>query len=207
MIGYNRRFSPAARKLKEFVSGSGSNEAMIINYRVNAGLIPLGHWTQDLEQGGGRIIGEVCHFVDLMIYLISSLPKSVSAKALPNHGRYNDDNVVITLEFANGALGSIIYLANGDKSFSKERIEVYRGGAVGVIDDFRYLELVKGGKRKVTKSLLRQDKGHKNEWIEFIKAIDGGNPSPISFEELVAVSKTTFAINESIKTGNPVKLP
>jgi predicted dehydrogenase len=206
MVGYNRRFSPAARKLKDFISSSGSKEAIVMNYRVNAGLIPLGHWTQDLEQGGGRIIGEVCHFVDLMLYLAGSSLKSVSAKALPNQGKYSDDNVVITLEFENGALGSIIYLANGDKSFSKERIEVYRGGAVGVIDDFRYLELVRNGRRKITKSLLRQDKGHKNEWIEFIKAVAAAKQPPIPFSEIMAVSKTTFAIIESIKSGYTIKI-
>jgi predicted dehydrogenase len=150
-----------ARQLKTFLADV--HEPLIMHYRVNAGYIPLDHWMQNPEQGGGRIIGEVCHFVDFLTFLAGALPTRVHARALPNDGRYRDDNVIITLEFADGSLGTITYVANGDKSFPKERVEVFGGGCVAVLDDFRRLELVRHGRRKVVKSRLRQDKGHRGE--------------------------------------------
>jgi len=204
MVGYNRRFSPMVQEMKNFVANS--SEPAIINYRVNAGSIPLNHWTQDLQQGGGRVIGEACHFVDLMVFLTGSFPVEVFARSLPNNNRYNDDNICITVEFVNGSLGTIIYLANGDKSFSKERIEIFKGGMVGMLDDFRRLELIKNGRRKSRRSILRQDKGHREEWLRFSQAVIQAKPSPIFFNEVAAVSRTTFAILKSIKETIPVTI-
>jgi predicted dehydrogenase len=112
--------------------------------------------------------------------------------------------VVVTLEFANGSLGSIIYIANGDNAFPKERVEVFGGGAVAVLDDFRRLELVRHGRKKVYKARLRQDKGHRGEWEAFVAAVRSGGPPPISFHELVATTLTTFRIQDAQRSGEPV---
>jgi predicted dehydrogenase len=175
-----------------------------MHYRVNAGYIPSDHWVQDPEQGGGRIVGEVCHFVDFLTFLTGTLPKRVHARALPGDGRYHDDNVVITLEFAGGSLGTITYVANGDAAFPKERVEIFGGGTAAVLDDFRRLELVHRGRKKVHKSRLRQDKGHQEECNAFIAAVRKGSPLPIPFEELLATTVTTFAIEKSLRSGEPV---
>ena len=119
-----------------------------MHYRVNAGQLPLDHWLHDPEQGGGRIIGECCHFIDLMTFLVGRSPVSVSAAALPDDSRYRQDNAHLTFIFPEGSIGTLDYLANGDRSFPKERFEVFHAGQVGVIDDFRSLELVQDGKRK-----------------------------------------------------------
>ena len=202
MVGYNRRFAPMARQLKAFLADV--HEPLVMHYRVNAGYIPPDHWVQDPQQGGGRIIGEICHFVDFLTFLAGALPVRVYARALPNDGRYRDDNVVITLEFADGSLGTIAYVANGDKSFPKERLEVFGGGAVAVLDDFRRLELVRNGRKKVVRSRLHQDKGHRGEWEAFVAAVQNGGPAPIPFEEIVATTLTTFRILDSLRCGGPV---
>ncbi|MBM4258953.1 MAG: zinc-binding dehydrogenase [Deltaproteobacteria bacterium] len=204
MVGFNRRFAPMAQQLKSFVATL--QEPLALHYRINAGYIPLEHWVHDPEQGGGRIIGEVCHFVDLLSFLSGSLPVQVYANALSNGGRYCNDNVMITLTFANGSVGTITYVANGDKAFPKERVEVFGGDAVAVLDDFRSLELVRHGNRQVHKARLRQDKGHRGEWEAIVAAIQKGAPEPIPFTESVVVTRATFAIVESLRTGKAVKI-
>jgi predicted dehydrogenase len=191
-----------AFQLKSFLANV--HEPLVIHYRVNAGYISPDHWAQDPEQGGGRIIGEVCHFVDFLTFLTGTLPKRVHAHGLPSDGRYHDDNVVITLEFADGSLGTITYVANGDTAFPKERVEIFGGGTTAVLDDFRRLELVHGGHKKVHKSRLRQDKGHQEECNAFIAAVRKGSSLPIPLEELVAATLTTFAIEKSLRSGEPV---
>ena len=200
-VDYNRRFAPMAQKLKRFLADV--HERPIICYRINAGDIPPGHWVHDPDQGGGRIIGEVCHFVDFLIFLVGALPVRIHARALPNNSQYNDDNVITTLEFSDGALGTIVYVAQGDKSFPKERVEVF-GGGVAVLDDFRRLELVRDGRRRAYRSRLRKDKGHQGAWEAFLTAVKHGGPLPIPFEEIVATSLTTFSIVESLKKGIPL---
>ncbi len=205
MVGYNRRFAPMAQTLKSFLAGI--EEPLIMNYRVNAGYIPPGHWVHDPEQGGGRVVGELCHFVDFLIFLAGSLPKNVHARSLPNGSRYRDDNLTATIEFANGSLGTITYTANGDKRFPKERVEIFGGGAVAVLDNFRQLELVRNGRRKVSRSWIGQNKGHQEEWQSLGATLQVGGASPISFEEIVNSSCATFKIAESIQLGRPVSLP
>ncbi len=117
------------------------SEPLAIHYRVNAGFLAADHWLNDPQQGGGRILGEVCHFADFLCFLTNSSPVEVETRSLRNPGRYSNDNIVCSLRFANGSQGTISYLANGDKSFSKERIEVFGGGTVAVLEDFRRLEL------------------------------------------------------------------
>jgi predicted dehydrogenase/threonine dehydrogenase-like Zn-dependent dehydrogenase len=204
MVGYNRRFAPMAVKMKEFLSQV--DEPLVMTYRVNAGYIPPDHWVQDPQQGGGRIIGEVCHFVDFLSFLSGSLPENVYARGLPNRNRYRDDNLVITIEFKNGSIGTVIYVANADKSFPKERVEVFGGGAAAMLDNYMRLEMLKGGKSRIEKSRLKQDKGHRGEWSAFSRAISGKGSCPISFEETVVVMQATFGIVDSLKQSVPVKV-
>ncbi len=199
MVGFNRRFAPLALQLGEFCRSS--NEPRVMNYRVNAGFLPLTHWTQDPEQGGGRIIGEVCHFVDFLAWLAGSPIVSVHASALPDRGHYRDDNLVVTLGFQDGSIGTVTYVANGDKSFPKERLEVFGAGSVGVLDDFRSLTLVREGRSKTHQSRLRQDKGHRGEWAAFASSIQGGGPAAIPFGELINVTATCFEILKSLRRG------
>jgi predicted dehydrogenase len=203
MVGYNRRFAPMAVDLKKFLSEARG--PIVANYRINAGAIPAGHWTQDPAQGGGRILGEVCHFVDFLIFLAGSLPRTVFASSLPSPAN-PPDSVAVNLTFEDGSIGTITYIAEGDKAFGKERVEVFGGGRVAVLDDFRTLELVKGGHRATSKSALRQDKGHVAEWQAFGKAIREGSHSPIPMHEIFVGVQATIAITESLRTGAPVAL-
>jgi predicted dehydrogenase len=202
MVGYNRRFAPMARSLKQFFASSV--EPLVMHYRVNAGFIPTNHWVHDPEQGGGRIIGEVCHFIDFSTFIAGAAPVRVFARALPNAGRYRDDNLVITLEHANGALGTISYVANGDKAVAKERVEVFGGGAVGILDNFRQLELVRDGRTRTEKARLDQDKGHRAEWEAFARAVQRGGAPPIPMGELFSTTRASFAVVESLQTGLPI---
>jgi predicted dehydrogenase/threonine dehydrogenase-like Zn-dependent dehydrogenase len=205
MVGFNRRFAPLAIRLKSFLQEV--REPLALHYRVNAGFLPAEHWLNDPQQGGGRILGEVCHFVDFLCFLTGSSPVEVETRSLLNPGQYSNDNVVCSLRFPDGSQGTITYLANGDKSYSKERVEVFGGGNVAVLEDFRRLELVRGGKTRVFRSLLRQDKGHRGEWQAFITAIQTGAQSPIPFREVVDTMLATFALERSRCLGQRVAVP
>jgi predicted dehydrogenase len=198
MVGFNRRFAPLAARMKQFLQ---TGEPLIMQYRVNAGLLPADHWSQDPEQGGGRIKGEVCHFLDFLTHLCGSLPVEVQTRAMANPGKYSDDNVVIAVQFANGSQGTITYVANGDKSYSKERIEAFGGGRVAVLEDFRELELVRDGRRQRVRSRMGQDKGHQNECKLFAKAVEEGGGAPIPLEEMVGVALATLRAAESRLSG------
>lgn len=202
MVGFNRRFAPMALRMKSFVDEI--REPLSLHYRVNAGYIPRDHWVNDPQQGGGRIISEVCHFVDLLAFLAGSAPVEVSTRSLPNNGDYSDDNVMISLQFANGSLGTIDYLANGDRTYSKERVEVFGGKSTAVLEDFRLLELVQNGKKQVIRSRFRQDKGHLGEWRAFVNSIRSGGHPPIAFEEIIATTLATFAAVSSRSAGKSV---
>lgn len=202
LAGFNRRFSPLARSLSSFILPR--NEPLHVHYRINAGFIPLNHWTQDEILGGGRIIGEGCHFIDFITFLVGAAPVSVMGHALPDNGKYREDNVSISLTFPDGSIGVVDYLANGDKSFPKERVEVFCGGAVAVLDDFRSLQMIRDGKKK--KERKAQDKGWKDEWKAFAKSIHEGGAPPIPYEHLINVTKATFAAVESIRTGHIISL-
>jgi predicted dehydrogenase/threonine dehydrogenase-like Zn-dependent dehydrogenase len=204
MVGFNRRFAPMVQRMKAFLAEI--NEPLALHYRVNAGYIPPDHWVNDPEQGGGRIRGEVCHFVDLLCFLAGAAPTEVHTRSLANHGRYSDDNVVLSLQCANGSQGTISYFANGDRSYSKERVEVFGGGAAAMLEDFRVLELVRDGRKQTFRSRLRQDKGHRSEWEAFAAAIRNGSESPIPFEEIVASTLTTLGAVESRSSGLSVSI-
>jgi polar amino acid transport system substrate-binding protein len=195
MVGYNRRFSPLAEMMKKEL-GEGPRA---MTYRVNAGSIPADSWIQDQESGGGRIIGEVCHFVDLLTFLNGSPPASVYAAAMRSAGSLND-TVTISLSYANGSIGSISYFANGDKSLPKERVEVFCNGVAAVLDDFRLLSLYAKGRRK-EKKLMTQDKGQRPEVRGFIESVLQGREAPIPFEDLCSTSLVTLQAVESIRSG------
>lgn len=200
MVGYNRRFAPLAQTMKQKI-GTGP---MSIQYRVNAGAIPADSWIQDQEVGGGRVIGEVCHFIDFITFLNGSLPISAYAASMRSASNLND-TLVITISFKNGSIGTISYFANGDKSLPKERIETYAHGATWVLDDFRSLSMYSGGKRKDKKG-MSQDKGQKNEVALFVDTILAGKNEIIPFREIYSTSKATFAILKSIITRSMVTL-
>jgi predicted dehydrogenase/threonine dehydrogenase-like Zn-dependent dehydrogenase len=199
LVGYNRRFSPLARQAKEvFRRVSGP---LLINYRVNAGYLPKDHWVQT-GQGGGRILGEVCHFVDLMQFVTGSEPTDVYAVSMEAADAQmpDQDNAVISLRFRNGSVGQIVYVACGDKLLNKERVEIFGGGQSLVIDDFRQGEhYTRGSRRK----LKLPGKGHEEEVDVFLRAIREGGPSPIHLDALALTTAVTFAVLDSLRTGLP----
>jgi polar amino acid transport system substrate-binding protein len=199
MVGYNRRFSPLVREARKVFQSVSA--PLVINYRVNAGLIPKDHWIQT-EQGGGRILGEVCHFVDLLQYLTNSAPVSVYAVPVSagNDQIPDQDNVIVSLRFRDGSVGEITYLACGDYSMGKERIEIFGGGQSFIIDDFRSGEHYARGSRRVFKT---PGKGHQEEVAAFISSIREGQQSPIAMDSLAATSRATFAVLDSLCTGLP----
>jgi polar amino acid transport system substrate-binding protein len=197
MVGYNRRFAPCIERImKELLPEQPKG----ITIRVNSGAVPASHWIHDPATGGGRIIGEACHFVDLAIFIAGSPVSAVSAEEVKGPENLMD-SFSATLKFRNGSVASINYFSNGNKNISKELIEVFCDGAVARIDDFTRTEF-KGRRSFRTKS--NQDKGHKNELKAFTEAITKGQSSPIDFEQLYHTSLVTFSIIESIKTGKTI---
>lgn len=198
MVGYNRRFSPAIRKI---MSAMDKEIPKAINYRINAGNMPKDHWVQDKEIGGGRIIGEVCHFIDLVMYLSGSKINFINAVSMENKP-YLMDTLTINMGFENGSIGSICYFSNGANSLPKENIEVFYANKVMIADDFKELKIY--GKDVKVDKLGKQDKGHAQEIKEFIEAVEKGNPTPISFEEIYASTKATLDVIDSIKTREAI---
>jgi predicted dehydrogenase/threonine dehydrogenase-like Zn-dependent dehydrogenase len=205
MVGFNRRFAPFGQQLKAFLGDR--QEPLMANYRVNAGYLPASHWLHDLSQGGGRIIGEGCHFIDFLTFLVGEAPKSVATFALPDEGRYHEDNVHLSFTFPDGSIGTVDYLANGDKTFPKERLEVFTAGQVAVLDDFRSLELVQNGKRQFQRARLRQDKGHRAEWQAFADAVIHEDQPPIPYKHLYGVSMAAICAVEALRTRDTVFIP
>ena len=203
-VGYNRRFAPLTLTLKNFIAQR--TEPLYAHYRVNAGFLPLNHWLHDPEQGGGRIIGEACHFIDLLTFLIGAVPVSVSAAALADQAKYRQDNVQLTFRYADGSIGTVAYLANGNKNFPKERIEVFSSGKIGVLEDFRSLALVSENERKTSRSVLRQDKGHAQSWAAFLAAVKKGGTPPIPYDELLNTSRASFAALQALRTATEMKV-
>jgi predicted dehydrogenase/threonine dehydrogenase-like Zn-dependent dehydrogenase len=203
-VGFNRRFSPLLRELREFVSSGPS--PLAATYRISAGPLAADHWAHDLEQGGGRVIGEGCHFVDSLTYVAGSEVVEVHAAGfgdpqLPAQAR---DNVVITLSFANGSVGSILYVSEGSGRVPKERIEVFSGNRTAVLDDYRTLELF-GASRKEKRSSRNPDKGHRVEIDSFLRGVERGEP-PVALAEIANVSLATLAAVESLRTGQAIRV-
>ncbi len=200
MVGFNRRFAPLTKQLRDFFAGR--REPMVVHARINAGYIAPQSWIQHADQGG-RIIGEMCHFVDWARSVIGSPIEKVSAQAIPDSHRYNRDNVAATLTFADGSIANLLYLANGDSSVAKEHFEVFCEGRIARLNDFETLELARNGKTSLRKA--KRDKGHDQELDLTIAAMRDGTESPIGFTELLEVTDATFAIVEAISTGQQVE--
>jgi polar amino acid transport system substrate-binding protein len=199
MVGFNRRFSRAAQVVREFLSDVSG--PLAAHYRVNAGPAPAGHWLTDPDRGGGRVLGEVCHFIDFVQFLGRNPVVQVSARQLFD----DSDSVEVLVELADGSHGSILYVAEGSAAFSKERIECFGGGKAAVIDDFRRVELA-GSTRVRRPRRWKKDKGHARELKSFLRAIQEGTEAPIPFEEIVSTTLATLAANDSLSTGCPVRV-
>ncbi len=191
MVGFNRRFAPLSQKMVDLLNGRSQPVSMI--YTVNAGDIPTNHWTQDPEIGGGRIIGEGCHFVDFLRFLAGKPIIGVEAQMMGNAPgiAIRQDKMTIILEFSDGSIGTVHYFANGHKSFPKERVEVFSEGRVLVLDNFKTLQGFgwSGFKRQ---KLFRQDKGHVIEIAAFVERVSAGGSPLISWSELSEVTQATF---------------
>jgi polar amino acid transport system substrate-binding protein len=203
MTGFNRRFSPSALRSKGFFNNA--QEPLVINYRVNAGFIPKDHWTQIAVIGGGRVIGEMCHFIDFMQFLTGAEPVMVYAASMNtnNLAIAQEDNISVNIQFKCGSVGHLLYVANGDKRLPKERIEIFGAGKVAVIDDFKRTIVFNNGSKKIFNDI---GKGHKQEVDAFIKSIVKGDAAPISFSSLYLTTLTTFKIWDSLRTGLPQKI-
>lgn len=203
MVGFNRRWSPHTLRVKQFFAGA--TRPVVINYRVNAGVVARDSWIQDAAEGGGRILGEVCHFIDLAACLAGGNPLSVYARRTggPRAAEADADNLVITVDLAGGSLACITYVAAGDAVFSKERVEVAGSEKTAVIEDFRRTRLYSGGRRRTFRS--RQDKGHAGEMAAFARAVREGRAAE-DFETIAAVTLATMAVELSLATGAPVSI-
>lgn len=203
MVGFNRRFAPLTVRLREALAGL---PRLTLVARVNAGPLPRDHWLNDPVEGGGRLVGEGCHFVDLLAHLANSRVVSVHAVAVPQDERPLEcsDEIVAALRLAGGGVASLVYTGGGDPRLPKERVEAFGGRMAAVLDDFRRLEIYRGGKRTVAKE--RQDKGHRAELARFV-AVLRGEAEPPAVETYLNSTRATLALVESLRTGTPVSVP
>jgi predicted dehydrogenase len=198
VVGYNRRFAPLALQLKRELASCKGPTAIV--YRVNVGALPPDHWTRDPEIGGGRIVGEACHFVDLLQFLTGSEPVHVSADAVPPADGGSADTVSFQIKFADGSVGTVHYFSIGDPRLPKERLEVFAPNMSAVLEDFRRLDVYRGGKLR-RKQLRSQDKGHDNLVETFLNLCRKGGLPPIPYRDLGLTSLVTFLVNESLREG------
>ncbi|MCG3110231.1 MAG: bi-domain-containing oxidoreductase [Candidatus Manganitrophus sp. SB1] len=198
MVGFNRRFSPHMAQARALFQDR--KNPLVMLYRVNAGALPPDHWVHDPEIGGGRILGEACHFIDCMQALCGSVPTSVHARRIDHHtSGITEDQSLLSFSFADGSIGTVIYTAGGDTALAKERFEAFGEGKAVIINDFIKTESFSGGKGKSFKT-SKQDKGFQTEMTRFVEAIQGGTPA-MSFAEIQAVTRATLRAVESGRTG------
>ena len=202
MVGFNRRFAPMTTRMKEHFHNRST--PLMVHCRVNAGFVPPTSWVHDPLEGGGRILGELCHFIDLSHFLVGAPPQSVYSTRLPVLGQQvlGDDNVMVAIEFADGSRGSILYSALGADSMPKELVEVFGAGKSAVMDNFRRLRLYQGSQQKTHTS--RQDKGHEAEFRSLVDSILSGSTTPISLEEMALSSLATLCVVQSLREERPV---
>ncbi|MBW8049846.1 MAG: zinc-binding dehydrogenase [Cytophagales bacterium] len=218
-VGFNRRFAPLVTKAKSLLGSSLGTPAcafgasagrrppspiMNIIINVNAGFIPSDHWIHDISVGGGRIIGEGCHFIDLISFLTASEVKEVVASAIGTDHAENTDNVSIILKYKNGSQGIVNYFANGHKAYAKERIEIYTQGRTLILDNFRKLQGF--GLSGFSKKSSKQDKGHKEQFNNYINYLKTGGEPIIPFSEIINTTNAALAAVRSLKTGGWVKI-
>ena len=198
MVGFNRRFAPQVQKMKELLESVKEPKSFIMT--MNAGAIPSNHWTQDNAVGGGRIVGEACHFIDLMRFFAGTPIVSVQARRMGDSPgvAVTEDKASITLGFEDGSFGTILYLANGAAAFPKERIEVFAAGRVLQLDNFRKL---KGfgwpGFNKM--NLWKQDKGQNACAAVFLRSITLGEKSPIDYDEIIEIARVSLEVIELLR--------
>ncbi|HYK21217.1 MAG TPA: bi-domain-containing oxidoreductase, partial [Pyrinomonadaceae bacterium] len=205
MVGFNRRFSPLAQRAKDFFADRDT--PLSILYRVNAGRPQKEHWIQNAEEGGGRIIGEVCHFIDFMQFLTGAPPVFVFAESVSARSSktVDADSVFITLRFADGSTGAVAYLSEGDKTLAKERVEIFGAGRVFVLDDFRRATLHRDGREEQV-ALKAQDKGQQSQVRAVCASVLRGGEAPIALEELAATSRATFRVLDSLRERHPFEI-
>jgi len=202
-VGFNRRFSPFAKKMQELLAGR--SEPLAMNFTANAGAIPPDHWVHDPVRGGGRIVGEACHYLDLMVLLAEAPISSVAAAMMGKGGGVKEDKMSLVVSLADGSIGTINYFANGSRSYPKEQMEVFSEGRVLKLDNFRRLDGYgfKGFRKLKT---WRQDKGHTAEFAAFIERLTRGGPPLIPASELVNVTLASFAAMTAAREGRTVRL-
>jgi predicted dehydrogenase len=203
MVGFNRRFAPQVARIVSLLSTVREPKAFVMT--VNAGQLPPDHWTHDRSMGGGRIVGEGCHFVDLLRHLAGHPIVSLQAAAMGGGpASHPSDRVTLTLCFADGSLGTVHYLSNGHRRVAKERLEIFAGGRSLQLDNFRRLRgFGWNGFRKM--NLWRQVKGHDLEAQAFVRAIETGSPAPIPFEQLIEVSRVVLDVEKALETGDRIR--
>ena len=205
MVGYNRRFSPHAVRMSEFLKSR--RDPVVINYRINAGYVPPEHWVHSEQEGGSRVIGEICHFVDMMQFLTKSDPVKVYAERISGNNKtvLNSDNLAITLKFSDGSIGNILYTAAGNKAFSREKFEVFFDGKTITCDDYRKTFLYDGGKVHSFKT-SNQEMGYKEELQHFVDIVSGNKDLPVNNNEIFLSTLTVFRINKSLDKGDSVQI-
>ena len=204
MVGYNRRFSPHAVKVRDYLKDRRA--PAVIHYRVNAGFVPPDHWVHSEEEGGSRIVGEVCHFVDVLQFLTGRNPVKVYAERVSGDNRtiLNSDNIAVTLKFEDGSIGNIIYAASGDKAFSREQVEIFSEGKTIVLRDYKETQFYYSGRKKTFKT-LNQEIGYKEELQHFFNVISGKSDPGLTADDIFSSTLTVFKINESLAKGKPVE--
>jgi len=202
-VGFNRRFSPHIQAIKKEIGEQPGPVNIVAT--MNAGFIPANSWVHDIETGGGRIIGEACHYIDLCVYLSGSEIQSVCMQSMGTDSKENTDNASILLKFKNGSNAVVNYFANGSKSYSKERIELFSQGRVFIMDNFRQTSAygVKGFKKLKT----RMDKGHKNQFNLYVKMIRDGQSPIIPYSEIINTSRASIAAIQSMKENRWMEIP
>jgi predicted dehydrogenase/threonine dehydrogenase-like Zn-dependent dehydrogenase len=200
MVGFNRRFAPLAVRCREFFKGI--TDPLFISYRVNAGAVAGDSWVNDAVEGGGRILGEVCHFIDMICFLGGALPSRIFAEGVG--GDSKRQNVTVTVRLANGSVGAIHYLASGDPGVPKEFVEVFGGGRTAQLDNYRRLSMFQNNRLR-RERLFNQAKGHTEEMAVFVEALRTGGPFPMTLDELASVTRATFLVAESLDHGSVVE--
>jgi predicted dehydrogenase len=201
-VGFNRRFAPIAKKMKKLL-GSDNTPVNIVA-TMNAGFIPAEVWVHDMEVGGGRIIGEACHYLDLMVYITGSKIKAVCMNALGENPAENTDNASILVKMENGSTGVVNYFANGSKSYAKERLEVFSQEKTLIMENF--IKTTGYGTRGFSKLKTKLDKGHRAQFGLIVEKIKGGDIALIPYDELINVTKASFAAIQSLKEGKWIEI-
>lgn len=205
MVGYNRRYSPLGRELKQ--AFQAHSQPLAISYRMNAGFRPANHWLHDLEVGGGLILGEAVHFIDFMQYLVDAAPTQVYAQSL--HSGAGDivdhDTVTISVRYADGSIGTLHYFSTGDVALGREHIEVFADNQMAILEDWRNLQISKGGKKRRRK-LMRQDRGYSAEIQEFVASIRENREPDMSLVSILYGMQIAFSAIESLKQNTALSL-